>query len=226
MHERSAQHVGMDSIILGSWTDTTHCKKILDAGTGCGLLALMCAQKNQTCDIIGVDIDPPSIEEANYNFANSPWKDRMKALLMDFNDLAVHDIDLIISNPPYFDSGVEAGDSARLNARHKGLLSIENILDKASYILSEYGRVSVILPSFQEEEVVEHAKSKRLCLKRAVRIKARPELKSKRIMMEFTRIPKDGYCDGVKEEELIIESSANTPSEQFKALCKDFYLKF
>jgi len=76
-HQKSAMKVGVDGVLVGAWADLSGAGRILDAGTGCGLISLMCAQRNPTAQIIGVDIDELSIEEACLNASNSCWNDRL-----------------------------------------------------------------------------------------------------------------------------------------------------
>ena len=110
-HSKSSMKIGVDAVLLGAWTDIADCRKALDVGTGCGVIALMLAQRiddeirqetvdrekndeparilsvNSDFSITAIDIDPPSVEEANENFANSPWSDSLTALETDFRNL-------------------------------------------------------------------------------------------------------------------------------------------
>ena len=75
-HGRSAIKIGVDGVLAGAWADVSGCSDILDVGTGCGLIALMCAQRNPTARVLAIDIHRDSVEEAAGNFSNSLWSGR------------------------------------------------------------------------------------------------------------------------------------------------------
>ena len=82
-HDKCAMKVGTDGVLLGAWTPTGECKmqnakcKILDVGTGSGLIALMLAQRCPEAQIDAIDIDPDAVAQARENFASSPWSARL-----------------------------------------------------------------------------------------------------------------------------------------------------
>jgi tRNA1Val (adenine37-N6)-methyltransferase len=102
--ERCAMKVGTDGVLLGAWTDPKNAERILDIGTGTGLIALMLAQKS-TAFIDAIDIDENSCSQASENVNASRWKDRVNvhhcSLQLYILTSSVK-YDLIVSNPPYF----------------------------------------------------------------------------------------------------------------------------
>ena len=101
--ERSAMKIGTDGVLLGAWTDIEGDSRILDVGTGTGLIALMLAQRNASAEIVGVDISHEAIEEARDNFLNSPWAKRLSVTEGDVCSFESNEkFDHIVSNPPYF----------------------------------------------------------------------------------------------------------------------------
>ena len=72
VNDRTAMKVGTDGVLLGAWCPVSEARRVLDVGTGCGVIALMVAQRNRQALIEGIDIDQDSIAEARLNFANSP----------------------------------------------------------------------------------------------------------------------------------------------------------
>lgn len=223
-HNRSSMKVGIDSILLGSWVNVEFANNILDVGTGCGILSLMCAQRNQNAIIEGIDVHAESVEEANENFFNSPWSNRLSAKVRSYNDVIEKKYDLIISNPPFFNSGIERIVNPRECARHQSSLSPTSLLSKGKDILVENGVIGLIFPFCQFKEVVEMAELNRMHLIRAAKIKGRRELEFKRIMMEFQMGENLNFEPVWKE--IVLEDLPGSPSEEFKRLCKNFYLKF
>lgn len=92
--------VSTDSVLLGAWVHIDGCKKILDIGTGTGILALMMAQRNELAEIHAVEIDDLAIDDAKNNIKNSPWENRIKLFhksIQDFSKLRL--APMIISSP-------------------------------------------------------------------------------------------------------------------------------
>ena len=87
LNDKTAMKVGTDGVLLGAWCNVSGARRVLDVGTGCGVIALMVAQRNPDASVLGIDIDASGVEEASYNFAHSPWGDRLEARCVDFNDL-------------------------------------------------------------------------------------------------------------------------------------------
>lgn len=113
---RSALKVGTDAVLLGAAvTLLPEDQYALDLGTGTGVIALMVAQRSPQLQITGIDIDEDSALEAAENFANSPWAERLTALHQDaLNFRPEHSFDLIVSNPPYFESSLKTLISVKL----------------------------------------------------------------------------------------------------------------
>ena len=70
-----AMKVGMDGVMLGSWAQGG--KRILDVGTGTGLIALMMAQRYPEADVVAIDIDEGAVEQAKVNVVNSSFSARI-----------------------------------------------------------------------------------------------------------------------------------------------------
>lgn len=211
---------------LAAWTTVPSEGRVLDVGTGCGVIALICAQRSLRAIVDAIDIDAPSIEEASMNFSSSPWAERLSAEKADFTgefgENKEGEYDLIISNPPFFDSGANPEESARMKARHKGELSPETILDRASTLLSDNGTVAMIVPADQSEEIIRHAGTRNLFVKRSIFMSGRKGKEPKRFLVEFCRMK--GTI--APAEVLYIKDENDSFSEEYKRLCKDLYLAF
>lgn len=250
-HAQSSMKIGVDAVLIGAWVDVVNRQKILDVGTGCGVIAMMCAQRNSNASIVGIDIDEKSIGEAKLNFLNSPWSNRLSAVNKNYISILDDEkFDLIISNPPYFDSGVNEPDTPRLRARHKDVLSPENLLKYGNRHLSENGIIAMIIPYEQGTMLIDYALKCGFILRRGIVVKGREELPPKRILLEFnkdtggtskedelqiklraTQAVNNHISDDIKHlisglEILILEEKIGIPTHQYKMLCKDFYLKF
>ena len=220
-HDRCAMKVGTDGVLLGAWADIQHSRRILDVGTGTGLIAFMLAQRCEKARIIAIDIDADAVSQARENIADSPWKDRVEAILQDICSYAPEErFDTIVSNPPYFIDSLECPDNQRTLARHTTTLNTERLLEKVAELLLDDGLFSLILPTDQTDHLIRIAANKGLYLSHYTAVVTRPGLLPKRALMEFRKT--EGLC---KTDELIIELDRHVYSEDYIALTKDFYLR-
>ena len=233
VNERSAMKVNTDGVLLGAgMTISPSDRRLLDVGTGTGMIALMSAQRLSSLteeynDIIidAVDIDKVSAEEAGANFAKSPWKEMLhayNAALDEFSDGLEADVryDLIFSNPPYFEDSLLAPDERRCNARHTSTgLSYRELLEFASERLTADGRIAIVLPAEQEAPLCRYSRMCGLHLFRIMRIKTVPRKAPSRIIAEFSR----ERCLQPEEVTLTIQNEGKY-TEEYLSLTHDFYL--
>lgn len=145
----SSMRVGTDGVILGAYSSRSDFRNAIDIGTGCGLIALMLAQKS-TGKIVAIDVDEASIIQANGNFTNSPWSDRLQARCVSVQEYRKSEnavFDRMVSNPPYFIDSLLSPDERKTNARHSGItISHSELVDAAANLLVPDGIFDVILP--------------------------------------------------------------------------------
>lgn len=213
--------VGVDGVLLGAWAGVKE-GKILDVGTGCGLIALMLAQRFPGSEIIGIDIDEASVMEAGENFAGSPWGSKMRVILGQFPDAISEDekFDLIVSNPPYFRSGVDNPETSRERARHQDSLSIFTLMKDSRKFLRKEGRLAMIFPGEFYEELIKEADNSGFSAARVCFIRNNERRPYKRVMTELI-IDRKG--DRVKAEMLTLFRGGEA-TEEYKKLCGEFYL--
>ncbi|MGE0637140.1 MAG: tRNA1(Val) (adenine(37)-N6)-methyltransferase [Bacteroidia bacterium] len=147
-HDRSSLKVGTDAVLLGAWADVADAERILDIGTGSGVIALMLAQRS-AAQIDAIDIDEESTKQAQENFSDSPWSERLRVHNISLNDFAAATTvryDLIVSNPPYFTDSFKPSDPQRFSARHNDQLPIQELAENTAKLLSANGKFCVILP--------------------------------------------------------------------------------
>jgi len=233
-HERSALKVGVDGVLIAIWTcynDGFSPVSVLDVGCGCGLISLICAQRFPNATIDAIDIDIPSVVEANDNFRASPWGDRLRAVSADYIDFAnarnkadsFRGYDLIISNPPFFDSGVTPA-TAREVARHGDSLSPLSLIAVGSRLLSDSGRISLIAPADQEDKIITEASAYGLKSLRITRVRGNEVAPFKRVLMEFRRADDAGIA--CVADTLTLEKSPGVPTKEYLVIGRDFYLKW
>lgn len=220
-HDRCAMKVGTDGVLLGAWVNLSNSHRILDIGTGTGLIALMMAQRCNDSNITAIDIDTEAVSQANENIQASPWKDRVIAIQQDIRSFHPNkSFDTIVSNPPYFINSLKSSDTQRNTARHTDTLSAEDLIRKTADLLTEDGYFSIILPTEQIEELIQISERVGLYPSRRTHVITRPGLMPKRTLMEFCKRE-----TSFPTNQLVIELDRHVYSEEYIALTRDFYLK-
>lgn len=216
----SALKVGTDAVLLGAAMTVRQCdRRMLDIGTGTGVIALMAAQRCPEAAISAIEIDRPSADEAAFNFASSPWPSRLQAVCTSLQDYIPADrFDLIFSNPPYFDNSLTNPDARETAARHTCSLTHADICAFASEWLTPEGRLSLILPSDCEQRLIRTAASFGLFPFSILRIRTTAAKCPKRLVAEFCR-----RRDAVTEKELTLQDGPGR-SADYSALTCGFYL--
>lgn len=224
--ERSAMKIGTDGVLLGAWTPLDDAvTSILDVGAGTGIIGLMMAQRSHAELIDALELDEDAFEECVTNFEASPWGDRLFCYHASFQEFAeeIEDkYDLIVSNPPFFNQKDENRENTQRNqARFTDSLYFEELIEGASSLLSEQGRLAVIIPFQEETMFVNLALRNGLYLLRHCRVKGMSGKPYKRSLLLFSRI---ASTNKVKYEELIIETSRHKYTQKYIDLTKDFYI--
>ena len=224
-HHRCAMKVGTDGVLLGCWAlrgyglQVTGYGRILDVGTGCGLIARMLMQRFPEADVEGIDIDEAAVEQAKGNGVRA-----FHARLQDWTLDIGHCYDLIVSNPPYFQNSLKNPDPSRHAARHTDTLSYAELIRHSARLLSEDGQLALILPADAEEEIRELAKQNGLLLVRITRVYSKESKPVRRVLMAFMKGIRGTEFRGLEEDTLVLEDDKGGRSAAYQELTKDFYL--
>lgn len=226
----SAMKVGTDGVLLGAWA-TSQCSeelphKILDIGTGTGVIALMAAEVCPFATVTAVEIEPKAAQEAQYNFLSSKWSDRLTVENRPFQEFCKNEIhpnyfDIIITNPPYFINSLKNETASKTAARHTLLLPYEDLAEGTEKILSKNGLFFAILPYEQANIFIAIAALRGLYLRKRVDVQGSYTTATKRVLLKFTKEKGD-----TASSSLVIEKSRGEYTEKYKELTSRFYLKF
>jgi tRNA1Val (adenine37-N6)-methyltransferase len=222
--EKSVFKVGTDGVLLGACTDITGAKRILDIGTGTGLIALMVAQRSNA-EIVAIEPDENSYIEACDNIVNCQWKNRISVeytLIQKYFEVKADPFDVIVSNPPYFKDSLKNPDKDLAASRHAISLTSSDILEGAARLLKINGSLQIILPYAEGTLFIAEASQYGFFCNRIIKIKAIPTGDIKRLILKFERIKKP-----LSEKFLTIETGTRHHyTEEYKEIMKDFYLSF
>lgn len=246
--------VNTDGVLLAAWmrigsADTS----MLELGTGCGVMAIMAAQRllaMQTSPLSAgvervvdaVEIDPLASMDAEYNFRRVEEEFgggvKLNIVNLPANEYALgcsRSYDLLFTNPPYFSNSLKNRDPSRTVARHNSSLSQSDIIRISLKLLSSGGRLALILPCEEGREFIEKTeflqKAARegesfLAQSRECYIRTTPSKEPKRILLEFVSLPDRSHLPALERDSIIIHNERGEYSEKYISLTGDFYLNF
>ena len=225
--------VGTDGVLLGAWCPISHQPsaisntpfRVLDIGTGSGLIALMLAQRCPDAHIDAIDIDEGAVEQAKENFERSIFSHQLsayKSSLQDWQNRQLYDI--VVSNPPYFRNSLKNPDKGRQTARHTDTLSYDELLRHSARLLNANGQLALILPAEAEDEVRRLAERYSLYITRVTRVYSKASKPARRVLMAFIQNTGISEYRDPEISSLVLEDEKGGRSAAYSELCKEFYL--
>lgn len=218
---RCSMKLGSDAVLLGALSDVINHGRILDIGTGCGILALMMAQRSNA-DIDAIEIDADASHQAAENFFNSPWSDRIRIFNISLQKYASENkerYDLIISNPPYFEKGLLSEDQYKNIARHETELGFEDLCRNTELLLNPTGTFWLILPVSEMQRFVKTAMAHHLYTCCVIDIYAAMNAAPVLVILNLS---KDKY-KLLEMQQFYIRNNDGSYSEEYSGLLKFFY---
>ena len=227
----AAMKVGTDGTLLGAytieWLRKMHIQpqRVLDVGTGTGVIALMLAQMFPSAEVTAIEVDHRAAETARRNFTSSPFSSRLGLAEGDYGSVRSGDLpgkyDVIVSNPPYHNGSYLPGDERRQIARHNGTLPPETLFGISSELLSPGGYIAVVVPMSALPLYDRAASTCRLDLLHRCLIQTMAGKACKRVIGLWSE---RGQSDCT--EELLTISTRDGYSDRYASLMRDFLTIF
>ena len=176
-----AMKVTLDACLFGALVNVEDSRRILDIGTGTGLLSLMAAQRS-SAHIDAVELDSEAAYQAQQNVDQSPWQHRLQVVHSAVQDLPTGaQYDTIICNPPFFENSLRAPDERRNRARHTDTLSFSQLAESIDQFLENDGMAWVLLPTVSTPSFLREINNRvSLCLYSSTAIRSSEERHSHR----------------------------------------------
>lgn len=220
--DRCAMKLGTDGVLLGAWARVAQAPTILDIGTGTGILALMAAQRQPSATIHAIELDPAAAAQAQDNFQQSPWADRLTAIHQSLQTYVraplLSNYDCLISNPPYYNQQQHSTitDTQRALARQTHALSPTALLESAALLLAPHGWLSLILPIRESQTWLEIATNCGWWVQRRTVVHPRAGKAANRCLLELGRHPT------IAEEQVLVLRQATVTDHPHDAYTKAF----
>lgn len=220
-HDKSTMKVGTDAVLLGAWAAVEQDNDIMEAGTGCGVIALMLAQRCYA-RITAIDMDENSAKQATENVNLSPWNDRIDVKHISIQDFVKNHqktFNHLICNPPFFTNSLKASTREKNLARHDDTLPSPVLFYAASRLLDAAGKISLIIPFETGNIFNENAYVYGFMLARRTIVFSKEGKKSQRLLLEYRKT-----AEKLEETVLYIRNAANEYTREYIALTSDYYL--
>lgn len=150
---------GVDAVFLSNFVKAKSGSRILDLGTGTGIIPILLAAKTQAEHITGLEIQEESAEMAQRSVVFNHLEERIKIIQGDIKEAAglfpAASFDVITSNPPYMmnQHGLENVYEPKNIARHEILCNLEDVVKAAAYLVKPGGSFFLIHKPFRLAEI-------------------------------------------------------------------------
>jgi len=141
---------GMDAVLLANFCDVKNNSKVVDLGTGTGVIPILLSCKRNISNAVGIEIQKEVAEMASRSVELNNLQDKIEILNIDLKEatkyLEPHSFDAVISNPPYKlnNSGIINPNDQKAVSRHEIKCTLEDVISAASSLLKQYGRFYMV----------------------------------------------------------------------------------
>ena len=216
-----------DACLFGAWAaadaQMQSAKKILDIGSGTGLLSLMLAQQS-AAHITAIEIEDGAFEQTKTNFDLCPWKDRLNAIHSSIQTYASNNkqnlFDCIITNPPFYEGDLTSPDSTKNLAAHSTALPWDELVKSVANLLQENGAWYVLVPTLRAYTMQKLALNDGLQLSEECLMYNDAKHLPIRAMLKFVK-QKEAV---IQRKKIIIKNADQSYTAEFSNYLKDYYL--
>ncbi|WP_340120865.1 tRNA1(Val) (adenine(37)-N6)-methyltransferase [Methylobacter svalbardensis] len=223
LQKRSGMKICTDAVLFGAMAPVKQGDRVLDIGAGTGVLTLMAAQLG-AAKVTAVELTQEAYQEADINFNNSPWAERLELVHQDIQGFALtanRQYDLVISNPPFFKNHLKAADTLRNTARHTDQLPFADLISVAGSLLVPQGLFYLLLPAHAAAKFSAQALASGFYLLNQTDFRGYAHNEAKVSALTFSRT-----AAGLQARLLTIYEAHNVYSSNSAAYLADFLLRF
>lgn len=223
-----AMKVGTDGVLLGAWAEqdrelaTESLPRILDIGTGTGLIALMMAQRFPEATVDAIDLDPSACQQATANAEASPFAGRIRVVQTAVQAFTAEEkYDSIVSNPPFFTNGQRSDEQSRALARHADTLPYAALFKSVGELLAEDGRFSAIIPYDNYADFAAEGYLHGFSVVRHCTLRTTEQKPPRRCLVAFGR----KAAANAEKESAVLQEADGKRTPWYNNLTKNFYIK-
>ena len=160
LQKEKGYRFSVDSLLLADFATLQRGDRVVDLGTGSGIIALTLALRFPETVITEVEVQEDLADMAARSVMLNNMSDRIRVCAGDVKKIrelfSAQSFDVAIFNPPYrrLDSGRINPDGEKAIARHEIKATLEDFLASARYLLKESGRVYAIYPAKRIVQII------------------------------------------------------------------------
>jgi tRNA1Val (adenine37-N6)-methyltransferase len=172
IQKKRGYRFSVDAILLSQFVKLHKDERVIDLGTGCGILPLLLSHTTQAHSFMGVEIQKKLADCAKKNVILNHLENRISIIKKDFRELRntfpPGSFDVVLSNPPYrkYRTGRINPSLEKAIARHEMKGTLEDLVSVASYLLPPKGRCYVIFPVLRTVDLLVALRGEKLEPKR------------------------------------------------------------
>jgi tRNA1Val (adenine37-N6)-methyltransferase len=220
--QKTAMRVTTDACLFGAWVAERFptAGRVLDMGSGTGLLMLMLAQRMPGM-INGIEIEEDAFQEAEINLAESPWGERLSIVFGDIRTFRTDQrYDLIISNPPFFHGDLKRVSNRENIAMHGTALSLLELTQAIARLLTSDGIAAILVPPHRSDELTANMSEHGLFEREELIVRHSLDHPVLRNVLVFTRHP----AGTIARASMDIRDQDGIYTQAFTSLLKPYYL--
>jgi tRNA1Val (adenine37-N6)-methyltransferase len=227
-HDKCAMKVTTDACLFGAWiasqvSNDSGIRKVLDIGTGTGLLSLMLAQQLKDAAIDAIELDADAATQARENFEQSPFNKSIQAIHQDVLHFeAMTPYDLIVSNPPFYERQLTSPEGSKNKAHHDAALTLKDLAKASKRLLAPKGKMALLIPYYRKEEALALLKEQGLYATKCCDVKQSTTHTFFRTMLLLGTNSEASKG----QETMTIKNADQEYTPEFVTLLKDYYLIF
>ncbi|MCI9417687.1 MAG: tRNA1(Val) (adenine(37)-N6)-methyltransferase [Eubacterium sp.] len=151
---------GMDAVLLSGFAKVKEGERLLDLGTGTGILPILLEAKTEGAHFTGLEIQPESADMAQRSVKLNHLEEKIEIVTGDIKDASklfgASSFDVITTNPPYMigEHGLSSSNEAKAVARHEILCTLDDVLRESSRLLRPKGRFYMVHRPFRLAEIM------------------------------------------------------------------------
>lgn len=151
---------GMDAVLLSGFVQVKPGERVLDLGTGTGIIPILLEAKTEGMHFTGLEIQPESADMARRSVLLNHLETKIDIVTGDIKDASTRfgasSFDVVTTNPPYMisDHGLKNMQNAKTIARHEVLCSLEDIVRESARLLPPKGRFYMVHRPFRLSEIM------------------------------------------------------------------------
>jgi tRNA1Val (adenine37-N6)-methyltransferase len=196
--KKKGYRFSIDAVLLAEFVRKLKGERLIDIGTGCGVVPLMIALNNPAIKITGIEIQESLYDLATRNVIENGFTKRVKIINYDIRDAKSifkgGSFDIVTANPPYIKS-----DSGRLNpheekaiARHELTISLEGLIKTAKYLLTSTGKLVIIYPAKRAVDLLDLLRRENIEPKMIQMVHSKVDTEAKLIIVKASKSAKKG----------------------------------